>query len=45
MYTVAESNVAGEPDQLTVPEYWELLVIEVTGTAPCTGGVTPAIAA
>ena len=32
-------------DQVTVPVYWAVSVMVVTGAAPATGGVTPGIAA
>jgi hypothetical protein len=41
---VAYPKVTGEPDQLTVPVYPVPAVTEVTGVAPATGAVTPAIA-
>lgn len=37
--------MAGDPDQLTVPVYPVPAVVVVTGNAPITGAVTPAIAA
>jgi hypothetical protein len=37
--------VAGDPDQVTVPVYPVPAVVVVTGVAPVTGAVTPAIAA
>ena len=39
------AKVAGDPDQATVPVYWAVSVIVVTGTAPGRGTVTPGIAA
>ena len=41
---VAEAKVAGEPDQVTVPVYPVPAVVVLTGVAPMTGAVTPAIA-
>ena len=42
---VAAAKVEGDPDQETVPVYPVPAVVAVTGVAPVTGAVTPAIAA
>jgi hypothetical protein len=42
---VPEAKVAGDPDQVTVPVYPVPAVVVVTGVAPVTGAVTPAMAA
>ena len=42
---VAPAKVAGDPDQLTLPVYPVPAVVVLTGVAPVTGAVTPAIAA
>jgi hypothetical protein len=39
------AKVEGDPDQETVPVYPVPAVVVVTGVAPVTGAVTPAIAA
>jgi hypothetical protein len=41
---VLAAKLVGEPLQVTVPVYWSVSVIAVTGVAPATGAVTPAIA-
>ena len=45
MYVVTDAKVEGDPDQVTVPVYPVPAVVVVTGVAPVTGAVTPAIAA
>ncbi len=45
VYTVEPANVPCAGLQLTVPVYWAVAVIVVTGVAPVTGAVTPGIAA
>jgi hypothetical protein len=42
---VPPAKVEGDPDQETVPVYPVPAVVVVTGVAPVTGAVTPAIAA
>jgi hypothetical protein len=42
---VPAAKVEGDPDQETVPVYPVPAVVAVTGVAPVTGAVTPAIAA
>jgi hypothetical protein len=42
---VPAAKVEGDPDQETVPVYPAPAVVAVTGVAPVTGAVTPAIAA
>ena len=42
---VAPAKVAGDPDQVTAPVYPVPAVVVLTGVAPVTGAVTPAIAA
>ena len=44
MYVVPVPKVVGDPDQVTVPVYPVPAVVVVTGVAPATGAVTPAIA-
>ena len=41
---VAAAKVEGDPDQVTVPVYPVPAVVVVTGVAPVTGAVTPAMA-
>ena len=41
---VPAAKVVGDPDQVTVPVYPMPAVVVVTGVAPLTGAVTPAIA-
>jgi hypothetical protein len=41
---VAEAKVEGLPDHETVPVYSDVWVTVVTGVAPVTGAVTPAMA-
>ena len=45
VYAVLPAKVAGVPFQATVPVYWSVSVIAVTGVAPSTGAITPDIAA
>ena len=45
VYTVLAAKLVGEPLQVTVPVYWSVSVIAVTGVAPVAGAVTPEIAA
>jgi hypothetical protein len=42
---VSPEKVEGDPDQVTVPVYPVPAVVVLTGVAPVTGTVTPAIAA
>jgi hypothetical protein len=42
---VSAAKVEGDPDHETVPVYPVPAVVVVTGVAPLTGAVTPAIAA
>ncbi len=44
VYAVAGENDEGLPFHVTVPVNWASAVMLVTGVAPLTGGVIPAIA-
>ena len=45
VYVVTDAKVEGDPNQVTIPVYPVPAVVVVTGVAPVTGVVTPAIAA
>lgn len=45
VYTVFEAKAVGVSFHATVPVYWAVSVIAVTGVAPFTGEITPGIAA